>query len=166
MMTTPYAAFISDPSLFSFPSSRGSEQDVVARNRRFLYILTFWAGALCGGALLKWSSLWAMTAVVALCKVLVAGMIWASRGSVEDADEEDGDEEAGSQAPAGNTGTVRSRTATGRSDGPEAYRGEPGHQHLESSWLDHLSRYDRKRSSSVFERLQNQKPRDEQTVAM
>jgi hypothetical protein len=47
MMTTPYAALISDPTLFA--SAR--HVDVRSRNRRIVYILIFWLGALVGAVL-------------------------------------------------------------------------------------------------------------------
>ena len=67
MMTTPYAAFISDPTLFK----SGAIEDVTSRNRRFLYILVFWSGAFLGAAVAKWSNLQGMTLAVMACKFLV-----------------------------------------------------------------------------------------------
>lgn len=76
MMTTPYAALISDPSLFS----SGKDTDVRSRNRRVLYIIVFWLGAFCGAALHVWSGIGWATGAVLGCKVVVVGLITLLRG--------------------------------------------------------------------------------------
>lgn len=80
MMTTPYAALISDPTLFL----SGEREDVRARNRRFIYVVIFWLGAFAGAALSRWSSISVATAVVAGLKVLVAGMMALQEGKEEE----------------------------------------------------------------------------------
>lgn len=95
MMTTPYAAFISDPSLFSFASGDIDQKDTIARNRRAAYIVIFWSGAFVGAALMKLSSLWVLTLVVACLKVLAGMVVWGSRGEeVEEMEEESVDDSA------------------------------------------------------------------------
>ncbi|ORY28975.1 hypothetical protein BCR39DRAFT_182396 [Naematelia encephala] len=77
MMTTPYAAFISDPTIFQ----SGQGIDVRARNRRALYIAVFWAGALVGAAI---SSLCWMSIIVGGCKVVAMGLVVLAKGEVGD----------------------------------------------------------------------------------
>ncbi|KAK8854959.1 hypothetical protein IAR55_003699 [Kwoniella newhampshirensis] len=76
MMTTPYAALISDPTLFS----SGSGKDVSARNRRFVYVVLFWVGCFTGAGIAKWSSVWVMTVVVIGCKLLAVAFVILARG--------------------------------------------------------------------------------------
>jgi uncharacterized membrane protein YoaK (UPF0700 family) len=66
MMTTPYAALISDPTLFA--SAR--HVDVRSRNRRIVYILIFWLGALVGAVLSFHATICAATIAVLFCKLL------------------------------------------------------------------------------------------------
>jgi hypothetical protein len=138
MMTTPYAAFISDPSLFSFPSPPDSKS-VISRNRRFIYILLFWIGSFVGGAMMEWASLWVLTVVVAGVKILAAGLIWVSKGEVggDDMSTIQTDEEAVVDSDVQRESGVRSHTH-GR----------------------------RERTSSLFGSISKQKARDEQDVAM
>lgn len=65
MMTTPYAALISDPALFA--SARNV--DVRSRNRRIVYIAVFWLGAFVGAALSFHANIFAATLAVLGCKV-------------------------------------------------------------------------------------------------
>lgn len=75
MMTTPYAALISDPTLFA----SAAVADVSSRNRRVIYLVVFWAGALAGAALARWSSVWVMTTLVAGLKAAVWIMVFCTR---------------------------------------------------------------------------------------
>lgn len=92
MMTTPYAALISDPTLFF----SGQDEDVRARNRRVIYIVIFWLGAFAGAILARWSSVWIATLVVAGLKVVVCGNVMVQRGSepVKDDSEAEAEEDA------------------------------------------------------------------------
>ncbi|KAI9632567.1 uncharacterized protein MKK02DRAFT_40871 [Dioszegia hungarica] len=147
MMTTPYAAFISDPSLFSFPSTALSESaDVISRNRRFLYIVFFWAGAFAGGALMKRSSLWALTGVVGALKAFAALLVWVSKA-------EEALEEAGPPA------------RHGRRLGVEEEAVGEMETETEGSALI-IERGQKTRTSSIFGSLSRQKPRDEHSIAM
>lgn len=65
-MTTPYAALISDPKLFA--SAR--HKDARSRNRRVVYILIFWLGALVGAILSFHATICAATIAVLFCKFL------------------------------------------------------------------------------------------------
>lgn len=76
MMTTPYAAFLSDPSLL-FWRRRG---DVTARNRRFLYLVMFWLGALLGAVVAKWSTTLVMTLITIGCKLLALDLVGLAKG--------------------------------------------------------------------------------------
>lgn len=87
MMTTPYAAFISDPSLFT----SGSTNDVTSRNRRFLYIVVFWLGAFTGAGLSKWAGMAPATAAVVACKIGV--FIYIVLSAAETGEEEEGAED-------------------------------------------------------------------------
>jgi hypothetical protein len=99
MMTTPYAAFISDPSLFT----SGSTNDVTSRNRRFLYIVVFWLGAFTGAGLSKWAGMASATVAVVVCKVGVFFYIVLSAGEEGCGNQEDRDEvvieEDGAETP-------------------------------------------------------------------
>lgn len=75
MMTTPYAALISDPRLFA--SAR--HVDARSRNRRIVYILIFWLGALVGAVLSLHATICAATIVVLFCKFLALLYIAAVR---------------------------------------------------------------------------------------
>lgn len=77
MMTTPYAALISDPALFS----SGVTTDVTSRNRRFLYIVIFWLGAFVGAALSRWTGISTATSAVLACKVVALGLIALAQSS-------------------------------------------------------------------------------------
>ncbi|KAK1923325.1 hypothetical protein DB88DRAFT_346374 [Papiliotrema laurentii] len=77
MMTTPYAALISDPALFS----SGVTTDVTSRNRRFLYIVIFWLGAFVGAALSRWTGISTATSAVLACKVVALGLIALAQAS-------------------------------------------------------------------------------------
>ncbi|KAL7419036.1 hypothetical protein Q5752_005872 [Cryptotrichosporon argae] len=87
MMTTPYAALVSDPALFVLDPAA----DVKGRNRRVAYLAVFWAGALVGSALVKWSDLYGMTLAVIACKIaagvlMAAARVWQDKGVDEDND--------------------------------------------------------------------------------
>lgn len=147
MMTTPYAAFISDPSLFCFPSaSLQDPAETVSRNRRFLYIAFFWTGAFAGGAMMKWSSLWALTGVVGALKAFAALLVWVSKA-------EEALEEAGPPARHGR-----------RSGVEEEAVGEMETETEGSALIVEHGR--RTRTSSTFGSLSRQKPRDEHSIAM
>ena len=77
MMTTPYAALISDPNLF-----RGSDNDVQSRNRRLLYIAVFWGGTFAGAVMVMRSTMAVATFAVLMCKVAV--MVYVSVVSAGD----------------------------------------------------------------------------------
>lgn len=64
-MTTPYAALISDPTLFA----SAKNVDVRSRNRRFAYIVVFWSGAFFGAALSFRANIFIATLAVLSCKV-------------------------------------------------------------------------------------------------
>jgi uncharacterized membrane protein YoaK (UPF0700 family) len=65
MMTTPYAALISDATLFS----SGRRADVRSRNRRLAYIVVFWSGAFVGAALSFRTNIFIGTIAVLICKI-------------------------------------------------------------------------------------------------
>lgn len=94
---------------------------------------------------MRYSSLWVLTALVAGIKTISAGLIWISKGdSVSDMDSlNDGDERSrgGSEEEAVDISTMESSLMI------DPYR-------------------PRKRTSSVFEVLSRQRPRNEQNVAM
>jgi hypothetical protein len=147
MMTTPYAALISDPSLFCFPSaSLQDPAETIYRNRRFLYIACFWTGAFTGGALMKWSNLWALTGVVGALKAFAALLVWVSKA-----------EEAPKEASQATWRVGRSRV--------EEEAVAVGETETEGSALI-IEHRRRMRTSSIFGSLSSQKPRDEHSVAM
>ena len=82
MMTTPYAALIADPALFA----SGATADVTSRNRRIIYLMVFWAGALAGAAIARWSDVWVMTIVVAGLKMISWTMVFFARGTGAEAE--------------------------------------------------------------------------------
>lgn len=88
MMTTPYAAFLSDPSLFSVGVF--VDTDVQARNRRAIYILVFWIGCFVGAAIARWSSLLIMTLAVIALKILAMTVVLLSDGEMGTLLEADG----------------------------------------------------------------------------
>nr|XP_031860065.1 uncharacterized protein CI109_004428 [Kwoniella shandongensis]KAA5527137.1 hypothetical protein CI109_004428 [Kwoniella shandongensis] len=142
MMTTPYAALISDPTLFS----SGVNKDVSARNRRFIYVVLFWVGCFAGAAIAKWSSVWVMTVAVIGCKLLAVGFVIFARG------EED---EKGRKMSISWADTVGSAGHGGHGRG----HGSSGIQRVEGPGNDG-------KPITVFRRLSLQEPRDEQSVAM
>lgn len=156
-MTTPYAAFVSDPTLFRF----GANRDVRARNRRFIYIVTFWVGSFLGAAIARWSTLWVMTAIVLGCKVVVAGMIAVTKGEDDPAAVSAVAVGAGQAWEAGQDVAITPLASSycQSEAGDDADRRsihEQQHQHAQRV---------KRRASSVFERLQDQEPRDERDVA-
>lgn len=124
MMTTPYAAFVSDPSLFA----SGEGRDVRARNRRFIYIVTFWVGAMLGAVVAKYSTVLISTLIVIGLKVTAGTLLLLQKGTVK------------SPSP---TQVVPIEAPV------EAEEHRPP-----------------RRKSSILERLSDQTPRDETTVAM
>jgi hypothetical protein len=66
MMTTPYAALISDPALFASPNC----VDARSRNRRFAYIVLFWLGSFAGAGLSMRTNIFVVTLVVLACKIM------------------------------------------------------------------------------------------------
>lgn len=127
MMTTPYAAFVSDPSLFA----SGEGRDVRPRNRRFIYIVTFWVGAMMGAVVAKWSTVLVMTLIVIGLKVAAGSILLLQKGGVK---------------------------------APAAIANEP----IPSAAVPIEAEEQRppRRKSSILERLSDQTPRDETTVAM
>lgn len=77
MMTTPYAALISDPTLFASAKT----VDVRSRNRRFFYIVVFWSGAFSGAALSFRAGIFIATVAVLLCKTVALGLLASAQGS-------------------------------------------------------------------------------------
>lgn len=76
-MTTPYAALISDPTLFASSKT----VDVRSRNRRLLYIVVFWSGAFFGAALSLRANIFIATCAVLICKMAALGLLATAPGS-------------------------------------------------------------------------------------
>lgn len=77
MMTTPYAALISDPTLFA--SARHA--DVKSRNRRLVYIAVFWSGAFVGAALSFRANIFIATLAVLILKIAALIYLTFTKGS-------------------------------------------------------------------------------------
>lgn len=73
MMTTPYARLISEPNLLNWRIKD------VARDRRAVYVLVFWAGAFTGAALERWISSWLTFGLGVVCKALAMGMVFMAK---------------------------------------------------------------------------------------
>ncbi|RSH91573.1 hypothetical protein EHS25_009872 [Saitozyma podzolica] len=73
MMTTPYARLISEPNLLNWRIKD------VARDRRAVYVLVFWAGAFTGAALERWISSWLTFGLGVGCKALAMGMVFMAK---------------------------------------------------------------------------------------
>lgn len=160
MMTTPYAAFVSDPTLFR----SGSGRDVRARNRRFIYILTFWVGSFLGAAIARWSTLWVMTAVVLACKGVVAVMIAFTRGETSESEIPSRPKSRSRASRVGGTSDALHRPYKADPDGGNEDEEDAERRSILEQQRQHSLRVKRRRSS-MFERLQDQEPRDERDVA-
>lgn len=80
MMTTPYAALISDPALFASPNC----VDARSRNRRFVYIVVFWLGSFAGAGLSLRTNIFCVTLVVLACKIIALVCVILAGGSSDD----------------------------------------------------------------------------------
>jgi hypothetical protein len=80
MMTTPYAALISDPALFDSPNSK----DARSRNRRLVYIVLFWLGSFAGAGLSMRTNIFVVTFVVLVCKIMALICVIFAKGSSGD----------------------------------------------------------------------------------
>ena len=81
MMTTPYAALISDPALFA---SANSSLDARSRNRRIVYIVLFWLGSFAGAGLSMKTNIFVVTFVVLVCKIMALVCVVFAEGSSND----------------------------------------------------------------------------------
>jgi hypothetical protein len=80
MMTTPYAALISDPALFAPLNCT----DGRSRNRRLVYIVLFWLGSFAGAGLSMRTNIFVVTLVVLVCKFMALGCVIFAEGSSDD----------------------------------------------------------------------------------
>jgi hypothetical protein len=80
MMTTPYAALISDPALFAPLNCT----DGRSRNRRLVYIVLFWLGSFAGAGLSMRTNIFVVTLVVLVCKIMALGCVIFAEGSTDD----------------------------------------------------------------------------------
>lgn len=78
MMTTPYAALISDPALFASPN----RADARSRNRRVVYIVVFWLGSFAGAGLSMRTNIFVVTLVLLLCKIMALLCVIVAEGHV------------------------------------------------------------------------------------
>lgn len=76
-MTTPYAALISDSTLFASAKT----VDVRSRNRRLVYIVVFWSGAFFGAALSFRSNIFIATLAVLVCKITALVLLTSAKGT-------------------------------------------------------------------------------------